>query len=51
MSSYTPRSVPETLVGLDVGTTAVKGVAIDEEGHVLATASADYPLSRPQPGW
>ena len=39
------------LVGLDVGTTAVKGVAIDEEGHVLATASAEYPLSRPQPGW
>jgi xylulokinase len=39
------------LVGLDVGTTAVKGVAIDEEGQVLATANADYPLSRPQPGW
>ena len=39
------------LLGLDVGTSAVKGVAIDEDGHVLATASADYPLSRPQPGW
>jgi xylulokinase len=39
------------LVGLDVGTSAVKGVAIDEEGRVLATASADYPLSRPHPGW
>lgn len=39
------------LVGLDVGTSAVKGVAIDEDGRVLATASADYPLSRPQPGW
>jgi xylulokinase len=39
------------LVGLDVGTTAVKGVAIDETGRVLATASADYPLARPQPGW
>jgi xylulokinase len=39
------------LVGLDVGTSAVKGVAIDEVGHVLATAGADYPLSRPQPGW
>ncbi|HEY1565275.1 MAG TPA: xylulokinase [Gaiellaceae bacterium] len=39
------------LVGLDVGTTAVKGVAIDEEGRVLAAASAGYPLSRPQPGW
>jgi xylulokinase len=39
------------LVGLDVGTSAVKGVAIDGEGSVLATASAEYPLSRPQPGW
>ncbi len=39
------------LVGLDVGTSAVKGVAIDEEGRVLATASAEYPLSRPHPGW
>ena len=39
------------LVGLDVGTSAVKGVAIDEEGRVLATASAEYPLARPQPGW
>ena len=39
------------LVGLDVGTSAIKGVAIDEEGHVLATANAEYPLSRPQPGW
>jgi xylulokinase len=39
------------LVGLDVGTSAVKGIAIDEEGNALATATAAYPLSRPQPGW
>ena len=39
------------LVGLDVGTSAVKGVAIDEDGQVLATASAAYPLARPHPGW
>ncbi|HEX5174668.1 MAG TPA: xylulokinase [Gaiellaceae bacterium] len=39
------------LVGLDVGTSAVKGVAIDEEGRVLATASAEYPVSRPHAGW
>ena len=39
------------LIGLDVGTSAVKGLAIDEEGRVLATATADYPLSRPQPDW
>jgi xylulokinase len=39
------------LVGLDVGTSGVKGLAIDEEGRILATASAEYPLSRPQPDW
>ncbi len=41
----------DTLVGLDVGTSGVKGVAIDADGRVLATATAEYPLSRPHPGW
>jgi xylulokinase len=40
-----------TLIGLDVGTTGVKGVAIDENGRLLATASSEYPLSTPHPGW
>jgi xylulokinase len=39
------------LFGLDVGTTAVKGVAIDASGSVLASAEAGYPLSMPRPGW
>ena len=39
------------LAGLDVGTTSVKGVAIDAQGTVLATAAAEYPLSTPRPGW
>jgi xylulokinase len=39
------------LFGLDVGTTAVKGVAIDASGSVLASAEAGYPLSTPRPGW
>lgn len=43
--------MPDALVGIDVGTTGVKGVAIDADGRVLATASAEYPLSRPHPGW
>ena len=43
--------MPDALIGIDVGTTGVKGVAIDADGRVLATATADYPLSRPQPGW
>ncbi len=40
-----------TLVGLDVGTTGAKAVAISETGEVLARAEEEYPLSIPQPGW
>jgi xylulokinase len=47
---YHARRV-STLVGLDVGTSAVKGVAIDADGGVLARATAGYPLSSPRPGW
>jgi xylulokinase len=39
------------LIGLDVGTSGVKGVAIDEDGAVAAVAEEGYPLSTPQPGW
>jgi xylulokinase len=39
------------LVGLDVGTTAVKAIAIDSGGAVVARAEESYPLSSPQPGW
>ena len=39
------------LVGLDVGTTGVKAIAIDGAGAVLARAEEPYPLSTPQPGW
>jgi xylulokinase len=40
-----------TLIGLDVGTSGVKGIAIDGDGAVLAVAEEAYPLSTPQPGW
>ena len=39
------------LAGLDVGTTAVKGVAIDESGSVLARAQSGYRFATPRPGW
>lgn len=39
------------LVGLDVGTTGAKAIAISEDGEVLARAEVGYPLSTPQPGW
>jgi len=39
------------LVGLDVGTTGVKAIAVSPEGAVLASATRPYPLSTPRPGW
>ncbi len=40
-----------TLVGLDVGTTGVKAIAVSPEGAVRASATRGYPLSTPRPGW
>jgi len=43
--------VPDALVGLDVGTSGVKGIAISPDGRPLATAEAAYPLHTPHPGF
>jgi xylulokinase len=40
-----------TLVGLDVGTTGVKAIAVSPDGEVVGRAEEEYPLSTPQPGW
>jgi xylulokinase len=40
-----------TLIGLDVGTSSVKAIAISPDGELLASAAESYPLSIPQPGW
>jgi len=40
-----------SLIGLDVGTTGVKALAISREGAVVAAAEEEYPLSTPRPGW
>jgi xylulokinase len=39
------------LVGLDVGTTGVKALALSPEGDVLARAEESYELSTPHAGW
>jgi xylulokinase len=41
----------QPIVGLDVGTTGAKAVAISATGEVLARAEEEYPLAIPQPGW
>jgi len=43
--------VTRALVGLDVGTTGVKALAITPDGDVVASAEEGYGLSSPQPGW
>ncbi len=39
------------VVGLDVGTTGVKTVLLDETGRLAGRATVEYPLLRPRPGW
>ena len=39
------------LLGIDVSTTAVKALLIDEKGRVVAQASTPHPLSTPKPLW
>ena len=41
----------KALVGLDVGTTGVKAVALSLDGTLLGRAEHGYPLSTPRPGW
>lgn len=41
----------KAVLGLDIGTTRTRAVAIDDSGQVVAAASADYPLLSPRPGW
>ena len=39
------------LLGLDVGITGTRALAIDESGSVLASAFVGYAVQRPRPGW
>lgn len=40
-----------TAVGLDVGTTSLKGIALDDDGAIVAIAKSPYPVQTPRPGW
>jgi xylulokinase len=41
----------DALVGIDVGTTGVKAIAVSPDGEVVASSEEGYPLSTPHPGW
>ena len=38
-------------IGIDLGTSAVKLLLVDERGRILGEVTKEYPLSFPQPGW
>lgn len=38
-------------VGIDIGTSAVKCIVVDEQGTVKGSLSVEYPLLQPHPGW
>jgi xylulokinase len=38
-------------LGIDVGTSGTKTLAIRENGRILASTTVEYPLSSPKPGW
>ena len=39
------------LLGIDLGTSAVKAVVLDEGGQVLGTGTREIPMEVPQPGY
>jgi xylulokinase len=38
-------------IGVDLGTSAVKLLLVDEKGSIRKTVTKEYPLSFPRPGW
>lgn len=38
-------------LGIDLGTSAVKCLLIEDNGQVFASKSAEYPMHQPHPGW
>lgn len=38
-------------LGVDIGTTSAKCLAVGEDGRVLAFARQGYPMTHPHPGW
>ena len=43
--------MPQHYLGIDVGTTAVKALVVDERGSVVGEAESPLEVSVPRPGW
>ncbi len=40
-----------TFIGIDLGTSSMKLLLVDETGSILSSCSEEYPISYPKPGW
>jgi xylulokinase len=39
------------VIGIDVGTSGCKTILVDDNGKIIASSIAEYPLYQPYPGW
>ena len=49
--SFTEVILTKLFIGIDLGTSAVKLLLVDEKGTIHKEVNRDYPLYFPQPGW
>lgn len=47
----TTTSPSHAVLALDLGTSALKAIAVDPRGQILAVTRRSYPTHHPQPGW
>src|SRR5450756_2211233 len=43
--------MPSAVIGLDAGTTSIKGLLVASDGRILKQASSPLALATPHPGW
>lgn len=39
------------LIGFDIGTTSTRCILVDQAGKLIASATKEYPMDTPKPGW
>jgi xylulokinase len=52
-AEWLPKGAPSAsaLLGIDLGTSSVKVVAVSTGGKILGLGSVEYPILTPEPGW
>lgn len=43
--------MPDCFLGIDLGTSAVKALLVDDDGNVVGRGAAEHPMLHPRPGY